>query len=246
MTEPLTSVAKAWEPLTAPERRVLGVLIEKQKTTPEYYPMSVAAITTGCNQKSNRDPTTAYDPDDVEETLHGLRRRGVALLVEGGGRVAKWKHTAYDWLGLRGRAAELAILAELLLRGPQTEAELRARASRMDEIDDLPTLQGMLASLKDMGLVVYLSPPGQKRGVMVTHGLYPAEELARLRDSAATGGSEAHAMRVEPAAGRPAWTDEADAIRAELADLRGVVHALADELRELKRSLGAADETNRE
>ena len=73
----------SWVPLPPRERRVLGVLVEKAKTTPEYYPLSVAAIVTGCNQKSNRDPVTNYDQDDVEETLHSLRKKGAAVLIEG-------------------------------------------------------------------------------------------------------------------------------------------------------------------
>ena len=112
----------------------MGVLVEKAKTTPEYYPMTVAAIVAACNQKSNRDPVTNYDQDDVEETLQGLRKKGAVILIEGSGRVAKWKHTLYDWLKVT--KVELAVLAELLLRGPQTEGELRARASRMEPLED--------------------------------------------------------------------------------------------------------------
>src|SRR4051794_19346222 len=90
----------SWVPLSNRERRVVGVMVEKQKTTPEYYPMSIAAITTACNQKNNRDPITNYDPDDVEDVLQGLRKKGAAVLVEGSGRVVKWKHSLYDWFGL--------------------------------------------------------------------------------------------------------------------------------------------------
>ena len=130
---------------------VWGVLVEKAKTTPEYYPLTVAAIVTGCNQKSNRDPVTNYDPDDVEETLHGLRKKGAVILVEGGGRVARWKHTLYDWLKVS--KVELAVMAELLLRGPQTEGELRARASRMEPLPDLAALQAVLEALAARALV---------------------------------------------------------------------------------------------
>src|SRR5215467_15025278 len=92
-TVALAGAGGAWVPLGPRERRVLGVLVEKAKTTPEYYPLTVAAIVTGSNQKSNRDPVTNYDADDVEETLHALRKKGAVILVEGGGRVARWKHT---------------------------------------------------------------------------------------------------------------------------------------------------------
>jgi uncharacterized protein YceH (UPF0502 family) len=229
--------SRTWSPLAASERRVLGVLIEKQKTTPEYYPMSIAAIVTACNQKSNRDPITNFDADDVEETLQSLRRKGVAVLVEGGGRVPKWKHGAYDWLGLRGRPVELAVLAELLLRGPQTEGELRVRASRMDELPDLPTLQTTLAYLNELGLVNYLTPPGQKRGVTVAHGLYAPSELEHLREASRHSGIEASA----PAASyvKPVWTDEIELLRTELVQLRTRIEELAHEVGQLKESLGA-------
>lgn len=244
MSEAGTGQSTTWGPLSAPERRVLGVLIEKQKTTPEYYPMSVSAIMTGCNQKSNRDPLTQYDADDVEDTLHALRKKGVAFLVEGSGRVTKWKHAAYDWFGLRGRPVELAVLAELLLRGAQTEGELRGRASRMDEIADLPALQTVLAYLNELGLVVYLSPPGQKRGVMVAHGLYPPDELTRIREAARTGGFEAQAAGGAPpaAAGRSSWVDEVEGLRSELAELRATVTALSEQVRSLKASLGVSED----
>ena len=133
-------------PLTPRERRVVGVLAEKGKTTPEYYPLSVAALVAGCNQKSNRDPITNYDQDDVEETLHSLRKKGAVILVEGSGRVARWKHTVYDWLKVS--KVELAVLAELLLRGPQTEGELRARASRMEPLADLGVLAAPMLVFK--------------------------------------------------------------------------------------------------
>src|SRR5690349_4217574 len=113
MTEPASQ--KTWVPLTPRERRVVGVLVEKQKTTPEYYPMTIAALVAGCNQKSARDPVVNYDADDVEEILATLRQKGAAVLVEGSGRVTRYKHTLYDWLDLRGKADEMAVLAELLL-----------------------------------------------------------------------------------------------------------------------------------
>jgi uncharacterized protein YceH (UPF0502 family) len=232
---------RAWGPLGPRERRVLGVLIEKQKTTPDAYPMTVNALVAGCNQKSNRDPVTNYSAEDVEEALESLRQKGVAVRYEGSGRVEKWKHAAYDWLALRNRAAEMAVLAELLLRGPQTEGELRARASRMDPIPDLPALQAILEFLSQRELVVYLTPPGQKRGVVVAHGLYPAEERERMRHEALRRGLEAEA---EPAA-RPApapppgWDDQAAALKTEVATLKARLDTIETELRELKTALGA-------
>ena len=237
--------AAAWVPLTPRERRVIGVLVEKAKTTPENYPMSLAAIVTGCNQKSNRDPVTNYDPDDVEDTLQSLRKKGATILVEGSGRVVRWKHTMYQWL--KASKVEMAVIAELLLRGPQTEGELRARASRMEPMQDLAALQEILEALVPRGLVQFLSPPGQKRGVYVAHGLYPPEELEKVRQAFANrhaGDDETptrlSASRVDlAAAAPPVWVAEIAALRSEIDQLRNEVGTLAAEVRALKSALGA-------
>ncbi|MGO9599357.1 MAG: DUF480 domain-containing protein [Isosphaeraceae bacterium] len=261
-SEPTTSgTGPTWVPLGPRERRVVGVLAEKGKTTPEYYPLTVAALVAGCNQKSNRDPVTSYDSGEVEDTLQSLRKKGAAILVEAGGRVSRWKHTLYEWLKVS--KAELAVLIELLLRGPQTEGELRARASRMEPLPDLAALEALLEALVPRGLVVYLSPRGQKRGVVVTHGLYPPEELEKVRQAfAATSDSSddeapprvsssrdafasASPSSNSPASGSPsaatlapAWAAEIAAVRTELDELRQSVAALAAEIRSLKASLG--------
>jgi uncharacterized protein len=240
MTEP--AAERSWVPLDGRERRVLGVLVEKAKTTPDYYPLSLAALVTGCNQKSNRDPITTFDEDDVEEILHGLRKKGAVVLIEGSGRVVRWKHTLYDWLKVS--KVEIAILAELLLRGSQTEGDLRARASRMEPLPDLATLQTHLEALASRDLVVFLSPRGQKRGVIVTHGLYRPEELERERQKHAMGPAE---IDDEPPAPRsaaprvvtPGLAEEVALLRDELLALRAKVEVLASEIRDLKTALGA-------
>ena len=166
------------EPLSILERRALGVLVEKNKTTktPDTYPMTLNSVVIGCNQKSNRDPVLELDEDEVEETLVGLMKKGLTIKQQGG-RTDRWRHLLYDaW---NPSKVELAILAELLLRGPQSEGDLRGRASRMDEIADLDTLRGLLKGLCERNLTVYLSPPG--RGAMVTHGFHTPEELATIR-----------------------------------------------------------------
>src|SRR5690242_15260720 len=243
MSSPVSE--RSWVPPSARERRVLGVLVEKAKTTPEYYPLTIAAIVTGCNQKSNRDPVTNYDADDVEDTLQDLRRKGAVVMVEAGGRVVRWKHTLYDWLKVS--KVELAVMAELLLRGAQTEGDLRARASRMEPIADLPALQALLEALASRDLVLYLSPPGQRRGVVVTHGLYPPAELEKVRQAFATMAAAGEyderparmaAVRAEAAStGPPPWMAELNALRAEVESLRGTVSDLTAELRDLKSAL---------
>ncbi|QEH33410.1 hypothetical protein OJF2_19110 [Aquisphaera giovannonii] len=247
--------APCWVPLSPIERRVVGVLAEKGMTTPDQYPLSVLAAVAGCNQKSNRDPITNYDQDDVEETLHDLRKKGAAILVEtAGGRVTRWKHTLYTWFP--AKKTELAVIVELLLRGPQTTGELRGRASRMEPIHELPALEMILAGLEDRGLVVQLSPKEQKRGVVVTHGLYPPAELEKVRQAFAASGGLAVPDADEGPARRPVAATattaelvtvqaELAAVRAELAvaraevgELRGRLDALAAELRDLKSALG--------
>ena len=121
-----------WHPLEAIDRRVLGVLVEKAKTTPDVYPLSLNSLKSGCNQKSNRFPQMQLEESQIEDSLDRLRKFKAVTLIQGDGRVEKYRHLAYEWLGV-GKV-ELAIMAELLLRGAQTIGELRARASRMAPI----------------------------------------------------------------------------------------------------------------
>ena len=115
-----------WQPLEGIERRVLGVLVEKAKTTPEAYPLSLNALKSGCNQKNNRAPLMQLEESQIEEALDALRKVGAASVVQGGARIDRYRHLAYEWLGVD--KVELAVMAELLLRGSQTVGELRGRA----------------------------------------------------------------------------------------------------------------------
>jgi uncharacterized protein YceH (UPF0502 family) len=230
------------------ERRVLGVLVEKAKTTPDAYPLSLNALTTGSNQKSNRDPILDLTDLDVEEALTACGKNQLAFKITGG-RVERWKHNLYDtW---KVDKVELAVLGELLLRGAQTEGELRGRASRMEPIADLETLRTVLKALASRGLVVYLTPEG-RRGTTVTHGFHSPGELQRLRsshpleDAEPPGAVHAAAPAAETAA-RPALLEtqvntmqtEITALRAQVAQLHNTVIALESELRTLKGALGA-------
>src|SRR5687767_15795321 len=116
-TEPTaaTPTPPALPTLTVNERRVLGVLIEKAKTTPDAYPMTLNAIVTGCNQKSNREPLMTLSPEDVEQILDELRGLSAVTEVQGSGRVAKYRHHGYEWLGVD--KFEISVMTELLLRG---------------------------------------------------------------------------------------------------------------------------------
>ncbi len=171
---------RRWKPIAALERRVLGVLMEKAKTTPEQYPMTINGLCTGCNQKSNRFPQMDVDADDLEPVIENLKKLGAATEVQGSGRALKYRHHFYEWLGVN--KAESAVMTELLLRGAQTEGELRTRAARMEAIADLAALRTILDGLRKKDLVISLTPAG--RGQLISHALYEPRELEKLRAEA--------------------------------------------------------------
>jgi uncharacterized protein YceH (UPF0502 family) len=142
------------------EVRVLGALLEKEITTPEYYPSSLNALVNACNQKSNRDPAVNFDEATVEQALHSLRDKGLLLSITGAGsRVQKYAHRISEKLNL-GRP-ELAILCELMLRGPQTLGELRNRAVRMHPFEDLEQVLSVIDRLPEL-IVKLERRPGEK------------------------------------------------------------------------------------
>lgn len=235
--------APAWRPLSAIDRRVVGVLVEKAKTVPTAYPMTVNAVCTGANQKNNRDPEMSLTPEQVQDSLDRLRELGAVGEVQGDGRVAKYRHYLYKWLGVD--KTELAVMAELLLRGAQTIGELRGRAARMEPIADVAALKPILASLASKGLVVSLTSEG--RGQVVTHALYTHSEMERLKSEFRNfdaGASIADESAAAPSAPRPAPhapfsasppAAETAALREEIKALRGELEELRDETRTLRR-----------
>jgi hypothetical protein len=254
---------KKWQPLNSRQRRVLGVLIEKAKTTPDAYPMTLNAIVVGCNQKSNREPVMELSADDVELVLEELRALGAVTEVQGQGRVAKYRHHAYEWLGIEG--LESAVMTELLLRGEQTLGELRGRAARMGAIADLAGLKPIVESLLKKGLMIELTPPG--RGQLVTHNIYKERELEELKRQfaghvAAGDDTDAAASEVagaSPAGGRAAAVSPAmkhipaspaaapqvtrdmfSELELEVAQLRTEVVRLRERLRQMEQTVGVS------
>ena len=150
--------------LTEVETRVLGSLVEKELTTPEYYPLSLNALVNACNQKSNRDPVMNLDEGAVREALRTLDKKGLAGAADNMvSRVSKYEHRLQEAYNFTRH--EIAILAELLLRGPQTPGELRSRADRMHKFDDLGIVQSTLQRLikREPPLVTVLPrQPGTK------------------------------------------------------------------------------------
>jgi len=149
--------------LTPAEARVLGALVEKEVTTPDYYPMSLNALVNACNQRSNREPVMDLDEDAVRQALHGLEELRLAGPARADGRVAKYEH----WLGeaFNFNRAETALLCVLLLRGPQTPGELRSRTERMHRFDEIGEVLAGLQKLmeREPALVAVLPrQPGTK------------------------------------------------------------------------------------
>jgi len=148
--------------LTSPEVRVLGCLLEKQRTTPDTYPLTLNALRAACNQSTNRDPVVAYDDATVREAMTRLSRRRWARLASGAGsRAPKFRHLLED--GLTRAPDELAVLCVLTLRGPQTPGELKQRSDRLQPFADLAAVHATLDRLVERDLVVELARrPGQK------------------------------------------------------------------------------------
>jgi uncharacterized protein YceH (UPF0502 family) len=208
--------------LTPDESRVLGVLIEKATTTPEQYPLSLNAVVNGANQKNNRDPVTAMTEDQAYAAVEGLREKGLVMRVDQtGSRVTKYRHNATDTL--HARPGELAILAELLLRGPQTLGELRGRASRMSPIESLDAAKELLRALNDRPepLAKEILPSPGSRAERYVQLLCP--ELHPLQSAATT-----------PTATAPADPSLADRV----AKLESEVIALREGLQRLSEALG--------
>jgi uncharacterized protein len=176
------------------EARVIGCLIEKQITTPDQYPLSLNALTNACNQKSNRDPVMSVDEPTIQRTLDALSRKHLVLERSGfGSRVPKYQHlfcnTEYGTLKFSPQ--ELGIVCELLLRGPQTPGELRARASRMAPIADVSEVEAALQNLlqREAGpLVARLPREAGRRESRYLH-LFSGEPPPQtvLEDAAAEG-----------------------------------------------------------
>jgi uncharacterized protein len=200
----------------AVEIRVLGCLLEKQRTTPDAYPLSLNALRLACNQSTNRHPVVDYDEPTIRDALGRLHRRGWTRLASGAGsRAAKYRHLLDEAIGL-GRD-EQAVLCVLMLRGPQTPGELKGRSERMHPFADLAAIEDVLERLGDRGLVARVGRrPGQKE-----------DRVAQRR-----GGDEEPDAVDAPAAPAPAGDDDlaarvqrleraVDELRAEVRALRG-------------------------
>ena len=201
------------------EVRVLGCLIEKEMTTPEYYPLSLNALTNACNQKSNRDPVMALAEEDVVRALNRMRFNQLTVVSGESSRVAKYRHLLAENMGLV--PAELAIICELLVRGPQTVGELRTRCERMYPFPDLAAVEDALRELmeREDPLVVRLPrQPGRKEA-------RNAHLLSGMPDMT----TEEHEASPEPARVRVQAENE------RIVKLEGEVAALREEVAGLRQ-----------
>lgn len=210
--------------LSPVEARVIGSLIEKQVTTPDLYPLSLNSLVSACNQKSNRDPVLVLDEDEVQRTLDALSRRHLVIERSGfGSRVPKYQqcfcNTEYG--SLRFTPVELAIVCELLLRGPQTHGELRGRVPRMAALtapDDVETALQVLATREGGAIVVRLPrQPGRRDACYAQLFTGPVEGAV---DGDATPARPVAAPSVAPATHAASIDDRLERLEAEVAALR--------------------------
>jgi uncharacterized protein len=231
------------------EARVIGCLIEKQITTPDQYPLSLNALVNACNQKSNRDPVMELDESIVQHTVDGLAKKHFVVERSGfGSRVPKYQHrfcnTEYGTLKLDGQ--ELAIVCELLLRGPQTPGELRSRASRMAAFADVAEIEATLTRLNEHEggpLVTRLArEPGRRESrfahlfsgeVAGSADWHGAEAEVAGHSAVEHAGTESNTVGSAPETSFPASRQEERLMRLE-----AEVQALRAELNDLKARLG--------
>jgi uncharacterized protein YceH (UPF0502 family) len=218
--------------LTPLETRVLGCLIEKERLTPENYPLSLHSLTAACNQSTNRDPVTAYDEKTVEAGVNALREKKLASVIFGAGsRVQKYRHKLLEHYELS--PAEVAVLCVLLLRGPQTPGELRARTERMHPFESTTALEAQLDELaRGDSPLIRCQParPGQKERRYV--------QLLSPETAPAQDEPPAIQPSPSPSPSEPASSPSPDALQAEIAALRAELEQLREEFRSFRRQFG--------
>ena len=207
------------------ETRVLGALVEKQVTTPEYYPLTLNALTLACNQKNNRNPVTAYTENEVSHALESLREKNLTYVFHGSAsRVPKYKHVMPEVMHLN--RGELAVMCVLMLRGPQTVGELKSHVGRLYEFSGLEevdaTVNGLMSRDSEPLVARLPRQPGQKdaRFAHLLSGEPPAREIleppSRLRSAAAN-------------------TDRVTTLEAEVESLKSQVNELREQFDRFKQ-----------
>ncbi len=206
--------------LSPTEQRVLGSLVEKQVTTPDYYPLTLNALTNACNQSSNRDPVVSFDETAVVRALDSLRDKKLAYLFDGAqSRVPRYGHKFSEAFVLA--PAETALLCELMLRGPQTVGELRGRASRMHSFDALSEVEGVLDSLAARSPRPLVAKLTRQAGMKECRYAHLLGGEIRIEPGNLAPRPEAATLAVRAEDGRIGKLEaEVAALRQELADVR--------------------------
>jgi uncharacterized protein YceH (UPF0502 family) len=210
--------------LSASETRVLGCLLEKQRTTPDMYPLTLNALRLACNQSTNRDPVVQYDDATLRDALHHLERRGFTRLASGRGRSPKYRHLLAEALPMADD--EQAIICVLMLRGAQTPGELKQRTERMHPFVDLAAVHETLSRLIERELVLCLDRrPGQKED---RYTQLLEDQEAQSDDSSGAAISVRAAAAPEVSSSRPytAATQPVDGLEERVARLEREVAAL--------------------
>jgi uncharacterized protein len=210
------------------EIRVLGCLIEKQRTTPDAYPLTLNGLRLACNQSTNRDPVVRYEESDIRQALERLARRRFVRLASGHTtRATKYRHLLDDTLSLSD--ADLALLAVLMLRGPQTPGELKQRTERLHPFTDLAAIESGLDSLGERDFVQRLDRrPGQKEE-RYRH-LLAADEDGDEPVAEPAPGPAAAAPQAAPATLSDPLVERVEALENQLAELRAELAELRSEL----------------
>lgn len=221
----------------AVEIRVLGCLIEKQRTTPDVYPLSLNSLRLACNQSTNREPVVDYDEQTVVEALRRLALRGWTRLASGAGsRARKYRHLMGDAFGLDD--AEVSLLAVLMLRGPQTPGELKQRGQRLHDFADLTAVHDALGRLVERGIVArHPRRPGQKEDryeqLLDGEGEPTAQPVASVPTAPDAGDGEDPAdpsADPAPAEALPPAEDRLTRLEREVAELRAELTTLRSAL----------------
>jgi uncharacterized protein len=209
------------------EARVLGVLVEKQLTTPDQYPLTVNATTSGCNQKSNRDPVMDLAESQVQHSLEKLMVRGYAGLVHAaGGRTDRYRHNLAEHLKLS--QPQLALLAVMLLRGPQTAGELKTRCARMADFESPTAIDEAAAPMIERGLAARLAPAPGSRAARYAQLLSPE---SHPHDTAAPTPAAPNAPApAAPSPGAPNLAQRVTELEAQVAELRTELARLTEQL----------------
>ena len=210
------------------EVRVLGSLVEKEITTPEYYPLTLHSLTVACNQRNNRNPVTSYDENTVARALESLREKNLSYVFHGSSsRVPKYKHVMTEVMHLN--TPEMAVMGALMLRGPQTMGEVRGNASRFHDFADLEevetTLNGLISKEPEPMVVRLTRQPGQKdaRFVHLLCGPPSPELLMEI---------EAHSRNSQPRRGE---SDKVEKLEGEIERLNEEFQRLQQQFNEFKK-----------